>query len=70
MGEETTPAGLSKLYICRADDLGKDPAPLQEIDLEPHTQLEGHRIDFQTHAQNATDDGYDVLAEDRNLVLP
>lgn len=59
MGEENrNPAGLgSKIYICRAEDFEKDPTtPMQEVKLSEPAHLEGHRIDFKSQADGATEE--------------
>lgn len=52
------PAGLSnKLYIGRAEDFEKDPnCPMQEVELSDPAHLEGHRIDFKSQADGATEE--------------
>lgn len=52
------PAGfVGKLYFCRKEDFEKDPnTPMQEVELSAPAQLEGHRIDFKSQADGATEE--------------
>ena len=53
------PAGLgSKLYFCRKEDFEKATAnlPMQEVKFGEPTNLEGHRIDFKSQADGATEE--------------
>ena len=52
------PAGLgSKIHVCRAEDFEKDPTtPMQDVRLSEPAHLEGHRIDFKSQADGATEE--------------